>query len=100
MKCKLASSAAREFHEIVLWYNEQNPVAAANFIMEFEKAKEQICAYPNASFLLREPDLRRIILKRYHHAIIFKIFSAEILILCVTDMRRDPKHWQDATISK
>jgi plasmid stabilization system protein ParE len=75
------------------WYRERSPRAAAAFEAEIAHAMNRITAAPD-----RYPpyldESRRILLRRFPYAIIYRLNAESIEIVAVTHGRRRPGYWR------
>src|SRR5262245_16153729 len=75
------------------WYRERNARAAAAFEAEIAHAMDRVAAAPD-----RYPpyldESRRILLRRFPYAIIYRLNAESIEIVAVAHGRRRPGYWR------
>jgi plasmid stabilization system protein ParE len=90
-------AAKLEAQEIIRWYSERNPDAAAEFSLELDKTVGRILESPRR-FLRLDSNLRRALFKTYPYAVIFRDNEEEILILAIAHGKRRPGYWRKRTL--
>jgi plasmid stabilization system protein ParE len=93
-RLEIHPSALDEFESSVTWYLERNRVAAEKFAAAVDYAIELVSDFP-----LRWPQgdygTRRIILRRFPFAIVYREKQDAIQILAIAHGHRRPKYWKD-----
>jgi plasmid stabilization system protein ParE len=80
-----------------LWYDDQQPALGDRFFAELEHAIDRI--RQNPQFLPRSEcyngdfDVRQCRLHRFPYVVVFRCTVEEVVVLAVSDARRDPSHW-------
>lgn len=78
------------------WYEERSAKAAEAFVAELDRGVESLRESP-----LRWPpdaqDVRRLLLKRYPFALVYRVKLDEIQVLAVAHLSRRPGYWRERT---
>lgn len=86
-------AAVEEAEAALDWHSERSPRAANRFAAELERVIEEISAAPE-----RWPEFegraRRMLLRHFPYAVIYRITKGEIEILAVAHGRRRPGYWK------
>jgi len=93
MAFSLNEAAEAEFYDIVDYYKQFDPSLSHDFIQEFEDAVQRLIKFPKAgqSYLHQT---KRIFLNRFSYAIVYKIYSDELIIVfAIMHMKRKPDYW-------
>jgi plasmid stabilization system protein ParE len=85
--------AEAEFHEAVLWYENQRIGLGPEFVLCIDEAVERIRRGPQG-FPVILNEVRRAVVRRFPFAIFFEARPEEIRVLAVFHSRRDPSRWQ------
>jgi len=93
MKVRLLDPAVAELDEAVAWYRALAPGLAERFLDEVRAARQRICDHPDAWHPLGD-DVRRFRLERFPYGIIYVINEAEILIVAIAHLHREPGYWR------
>jgi plasmid stabilization system protein ParE len=86
-------AAEAEHLETVAYYESKRPGLGASYLAEFEKIMDAICEVPRMYPVEKQPDVRRIRMKRFPFAILFRESSDSIHVLAVAHARRRPQYW-------
>ena len=75
------------------WYYARNPSAAAAFLVEIDRAVEEILEAPERwpRFL---HGTRRFVLRRYPFSVVYRLTDPTILIIAFAHGRRRPGYWR------
>ena len=87
------AEAEAEHLENVAYYETQQPGLGASYLAEFESALERVCEAPNRYSIEREPDIRRIRLRRFPYTVLFRESDGRVQVLAVAHYRRRPMYW-------
>jgi len=90
---RFTSSALSELTQATLHYEEKENGLGGIFLDEVDATVARILADPAAWHPL-SPRTRRCRTHRFPFGVIYQIRPAEILILSVMDLRRDPTNWK------
>jgi len=93
MKVRLLDPAVAELDEAVAWYRALAPGLADRFVDEVRVARQHITARPDAWHPLGD-GARRFRLERFPYGIIYVANEAEILIVAVAHLHREPGYWR------
>jgi plasmid stabilization system protein ParE len=91
---ELRAAARRELVEAFSWYEERDPMVAARFLDELERACQQIVEAPGTGNLWPGLPVRKVVLRRYPYAVIY-LPKQPIEIIAIAHGRRDAGYWQD-----
>jgi len=75
------------------WYRERSPAAGAAFQAELDHAIDRIAAAPER-YPTHVDDTRRILLRRFPFAVIYRLEEQDIQIVAVAHARRRPGYWR------
>lgn len=93
MKARFLSTSEAELAEALGYYAAQAPELGARFLAEVEAAVSLIELHPLAWMPL-SPRTRRCRVQHFPFGLTYQVRAEEILIVSVTDLRRDPKRWE------
>ena len=85
--------ADTEFLEAVEYYEACEPGLCYDFSLEVFSTVHTIVNSP-AAWPVLEEDVRRCLVNRFPYGVLYSIESAEIFILAVMHLRRDPNYWK------
>ena len=78
------------------WYADRSTVAATAFDAELDRGVDSLREAP-----LRWPpdskDVRRLLLRRFPFALVYRIKLDEIQVIAVAHLHRRPGYWRDRT---
>lgn len=94
MKVRFLQIAEIELDDAIRWYEAQAPRLSDAFLVEVLSAADRITLYPEAWQLLEE-GVRRCRLSRFPYGLIYAIENADILVLAVAHLHREPDYWRD-----
>jgi len=86
--------AQTEHLESVAFYETKRAGLGASYLTEFEAIMSVVSENPNRYPVEKQPDIRRVRMKRFPYNIIFREFEDTVQVLAVAHKRRDPQHWQ------
>ena len=75
------------------WYEEQRAGLGTEFIADVRAALKHVVQAP-AAFPQVHDSIRRLLLRRFPYAILYRDGASGTVVLAVMHMRRDPKRWQ------
>ena len=84
--------ADTEFHEAVEYYETCESGLGYDFSLEVFATVQNIVNAPIA-WPVMEEDVRRCLVNRFPFGVLYSIENAEIFILAVMHLRRDPNYW-------
>lgn len=85
--------AGREFDEAVDWYRAQSATVARAFLREVHRALDLISRNPE-SWPVFEGNARRILLRRFPFAVIYRLEREVVFVIAVAHGRRRPGYWR------
>jgi toxin ParE1/3/4 len=85
--------AEAEHLEAVAYYENRHPGLGTSYLAEFEFALEQVCEAPHRYPIERQPDIRRIRLRRFPFTVLFRESEGTVQVLAVAHHRRRPLYW-------
>ena len=92
MKYFLHPQAKEELEQTILFYKKQQAGLEKRFIEAAEDAINRVCRNP---LLYRKiDDARKCRLLHFPYAIVFRIKPAQIEIIAVMHLRKQPNYWQ------
>ena len=94
MNVRFTSAAERELKEAMEFYEAAENGLGSRFLDEVEAAVARIITHPSA-WVAISPRTRRCRTSRFPYGLFYQIRTAEILIVSVMDLRRDPRKWED-----
>lgn len=85
--------AELEILDAVTFYQERAGEIAADFFVEFQKARKEIAAFPE---FWKEVGggYRRKLLERYPFGIIYRVEGEELLVVALAHTSREPEYWR------
>jgi toxin ParE1/3/4 len=93
MKYFLHPQAKEELEQTIIFYKKQQAGLEKRFIEAVEDAINRVCRNP---LLYRkiDDDVRKCRLLHFPYAIIFRINTAQLEIIAVMHLRKQPNYWQ------
>jgi plasmid stabilization system protein ParE len=77
----------------VAFYEGRRKALGARYLASFRAAMELVCSNPKQFRIECEPDLRRIPVRGFPFAIIYRFVGGQIQVLAVAHHRRSPGYW-------
>ena len=104
MRLRLDEGARLDLCDATAWFASIDPKLGRDFVTAVDAAFESIQRSPESHTPLetwtKSGDIRRVVLRRFRHVIVFEIFDAEIVVWSVAHAPRQPHHWNDGRRSK
>jgi plasmid stabilization system protein ParE len=94
---RLRRAAQRELNEAAQWYRERDPEVASRFLNEVFRAISLVEAFPLTGgpvFGVDDSDIRELPVSNFPYHVVFKRFTARIVILAIAHDRRNPGYWR------
>jgi plasmid stabilization system protein ParE len=93
MKFFLHPQAKEELEQTILFYKKQQAGLEKRFIEALEDAINRVCRNP---LLYRkiDDDSRKCRLLHFPYAIVFRAKSAQLEIIAIMHLRKQPNYWQ------
>ena len=85
--------ASAEFQGAVAYYEERQTGLGLDLALEVQAAIQSIVAFPHAWPVI-EGDIHRCLVPRFPYGILYATGPAEIWILAVMNLHRDPEYWK------
>ncbi|MCH7842413.1 MAG: type II toxin-antitoxin system RelE/ParE family toxin [Chloroflexi bacterium] len=85
--------AEAEHLETVAYYETQRAGLGASYLTEFESILDLVCESPTRYPIQLDPDIRRVILRRFPFTVLFRESGDTIQVLAVAHHRRRPSYW-------
>ncbi len=82
--------AVEDLLETQRWYGRREPALARGFAEAFAAAVERIIRHDPRSFPLIHGQIRRLVLRQFPYAVVFKEEGPEILVIALHG-RQDPR---------
>lgn len=79
-----------------LWYEDQRPGLGVRFLGELDEVFRRIGTNPK-QFPQLEAEVRRTLLRHFPYAVYFVEGSADVVILAVLHLHREPDMWKSRT---
>lgn len=86
-------AAEAEHLETVAYYESKRPGIGALYLAEFEQVMSAVCISPLRYPVAREPDVRRIRMKKFPFTVLFRDSTHSVQVLAVAHNRRRPQYW-------
>ena len=96
MKVRFLRPAEDEYFAALQHYASQSTDLGAAFLDDLEHALELLAAHPQIGAPY-DVDKRRLLLRRFHHSVIYELMPDEVVILAVPHQRQRPESWRDRT---
>jgi toxin ParE1/3/4 len=95
MRVRFASEAETEIDEAADWYavHGDGDDLDDRFLSEVERVARLIGEHPRAWTEI-EPGIRRVVLRRFPYALIYRVTPDEALVLAVAHHSRRPGYWR------
>lgn len=93
MQLVLRLVALEELEAARIWYDGQRAGLGAEFVEAAVAAIGHVAQAP-AAFPQVHRSIRRLLMRRFPYAIFYHLTAAEIVVLGVMHLRRDPRRWQ------
>jgi len=94
MRIEFLDEAQFELDDAIEYYNNEQEGLGDRFLQEVLKTIERIAQYPNAWHPLSK-NTRRCQTRRFPYGLIYTNLENSILIISVSNLHREPSHWQD-----
>lgn len=95
MRIQFHRAASEELAGAASWYEAQQPGLGDDLLHEIDRALLTIDESPQAWPMLRaEAGLRRFLLSRFPHAIIYDCVKNAVRVFAVAHNRRRPGYWR------
>lgn len=86
--------ARRELRAAAEFYRDESPGLGRAFVAEVRVAAARIAEFPQSG-AVEVTDIRRILLKRFPFALMYRSSEGSIEILAAMHQRREPAYWRE-----
>ena len=93
MKYSVHPEAEKEFNEAIDYYNACQKDLGLEFAKEAYASIQNILLFPKAWTPLSK-NTRRCLMNRFPYGIIFQEIKAQIFIMAIMQLNREPKYWR------
>ena len=97
MKIRFLDIARIELDEAINYYNNESYGLGDTFLTEMLKTLERIGRFPEAWHPCSKRT-RRCQVRRFPYGIIYQVREAEILIVAVANLYKEPDYWKDRIV--
>ena len=87
-------AAVAETREARRWYGKESASAAEGFVAELQRSLELISEAP-LRWPAYEADTRRLVMRRYPYAVIYRVMDLTIQVVAVAHTSRRPGYWSN-----
>jgi toxin ParE1/3/4 len=94
MKLELLSIAQIELVDAAKYYESVSKGLGWDFIIEVKHGLKSIASHPETWAILHG-DIRRILIRRFPYALLYKIKRDRIVVYAVMHLSRNPDSWKD-----
>ena len=85
--------AEAEYLESIAYFESKRPGLGTSYINEFENAMRLVCASPHRYPIEKEPDVRRVRMKRFPYSVLYRETADVVQVLAIAHYRRRPAYW-------
>jgi len=93
MRCEFHPEALEEYEQAALWYARRDPELASRFVLEVERAIDQILEAPRRGRVI-DQDVRRCLTRLFPYGILYTLEPESVLIVAVMHCSREPGYWK------
>ena len=97
MNYRLHPDAALEHEKQVAYYGERRGELGGRYHQAALRAIESACSRPQGFKIVRQPNIRKISLRGFPFAVVYRAVDAEVQVLAVAHHRRSPDYWSVRT---
>lgn len=94
---RLLELAKQEAHSAARWYERRQTGLGRKFLQAIHATllaiEQRPTFYPHLETVPDDVPIRRAIIKKFSHLVIFEVRPDEILVLAVAHTRRRPNYW-------
>ena len=84
--------AARELEDALLYYETLSPGLGTAFLDEWARCLRRLLVHPQSGVVV-DDDVRRLMLRRFPYALLYRHSRDVIRVLAVMNLRRRPMYW-------
>ena len=93
MSYQFHREAEVEHLETIAYYESRQPGLGASYLEDFDETLRKICEMPLSYRIERKPDIRRVSLKKFPFAVLYREKLGMVQVLAVAHKRRRPGYW-------
>ncbi|MBT3308441.1 MAG: type II toxin-antitoxin system RelE/ParE family toxin [Gammaproteobacteria bacterium] len=93
MKYQFHPAAEAEYLESVAYFESKQPGLGASYLMEFERVLSKVCEAPDRYPAEGESRVRKVQMRRFPFAVLYRVSSDKVQVLAVAHHRRRPQYW-------
>ena len=93
MRVRFLRPAEEEYLEALRYYGSQSFDLGVTFLNDRDHALDLRAAHPQIGAPY-DGDTRRLLLRRFHHSLIYELKSDEVVILAVPHHSQRPESWR------
>ncbi len=86
-------AAEAEHLESIAYFESKRPGLGATYLNEFERVMRVACDSSHRHPVEKQPDVRRIRMKKFPFTVLFRESSGSVQVLAVAHHRRRPQYW-------
>jgi hypothetical protein len=86
-------AAEAEHLDSIAYFESKKAGLGASYLAEFERTMSTICEAPHRYAIAKNPDVRRVRMKRFPFTVLFRESSGTVQVLAVAHNRRRPQYW-------
>jgi plasmid stabilization system protein ParE len=90
---RLLPEAQAEFVAATDWYEQRQTGLGAAFVVRVREVLQQVAAHPRRCPIVYQ-DVRKALVRRFPHIVLYREEAGEILVIAVFHTARDPSIWQ------
>jgi plasmid stabilization system protein ParE len=94
---RLHPDAALEHEEQVAYYEERSAGLGRRYHRAMLRAVENACRAPSRFKIVRSPNIRKVSLRGFPFAVVYREVDVTLQILAVAHHRREPNYWSRRT---
>lgn len=93
MRVRFLRPAEEEYLEALRYYTSQSVDLGVAFLDDLDHAVELLAAHPQIGAPY-DGDTRRLLLRRFHHSLVYDLRPDEVVILAVAHHSQRPDSWR------
>jgi hypothetical protein len=86
-------AAEAEYLESIAFYESKCPGLGATYLAEFERVMQTICEARHRNPVEKDRDVRRMRMKRFPFAVLYRESAGAVQVLAVAHHWRRPQYW-------
>ena len=88
----ITPAAEADLTEVIAWYESKRPDLSFDFLLSLDATLDHIARHPE-SYAMVAPAVRRALLRRFPHAVYYRL-KATIEVIAIVHTHRSPRVWQ------